>query len=224
MCAHGLFGCSSQCGIIQHRATCEELDISWLFSRDRQSVVPTEIRCGCFFIIQRGCVRRAGGPYTWVPVGTPKRERAGRASRPRASGVDARKRHSKGFGTYGPVRGERSGYGNKLRRNSLGAWRKRSASQTGPEQYQCLNTRCATSTSWLSVSKVAIMVPWLSRAKLPGRSHLVRDFLRCSHPDKGLVKQSAPGRHGSCRRLPLTAVLQRHHVLAGCLKKTIRKV
>lgn len=52
------------------------------------------------------------------------------------------------------ARGARSGYGNKLRRNSLGAWRRHGASQTEPGQYQFLNTRCATSTSWSSVSKV----------------------------------------------------------------------
>lgn len=66
------------------------------------------------------------------------------------------------------------------------------------------------------------MATWLSRAKLPRRNHLVR-FSPVLSPGQGLVKQFAPGRHDSCRRLPLAAVLLRRHFLTKCLKKTIRK-
>lgn len=66
--------------------------------------------------------------------------------------------------------------------NSLGAWRKRGASQTEPEQYQSLNTRYSTSTIWLSISKVWHLGS--SGQNFPG-GIISSDFFRCSHPDKG---------------------------------------
>lgn len=117
-------------------------------------------------------------------------------------------------------RGARSGYEDKLRR----------------KQPRCVTkTRCFPDrTLAVSVSEHEMrdldqlvanfegMATWFSRAKLPGRNHFVR-FSPLLSPGQGLVKQSASGRHDSCRRLPLAAVLRRRHFLAECLKKTIRK-
>lgn len=116
-------------------------------------------------------------------------------------------------------RGARSGYENKLRR----------------KQPRCVaKARCfSDKTRALSISEHEVrdldhlvanfegMATWLSKAKLPGRNHLVR-FPPVLSPGQGLVKQTAPGPHDSCRRLPLAAVLRRRHVLAECPKKTTR--
>lgn len=86
---------------IPRRTTCNEIVISWRYSHDRSSSPVGTGVVGSLSSTDMSAERAAR--THGCPLAQPKRERAGSASRPRASGVNARQRHSEGFGTYGPV-------------------------------------------------------------------------------------------------------------------------
>lgn len=86
---------------IPRRTTRDEIVISWRYSHDRSS---SPVGAGVVASLSSTdmSVERADRIHGSL-LAQPKRERAGSASRPRASGVNARQRHSEDFGTYGPV-------------------------------------------------------------------------------------------------------------------------
>lgn len=112
------------------------------------------------------------------PLAQTKRERAGRASRPRASGVNARQRHSEGFGTCGPIEARDQA----VRIYSEGTTSARDENPRYPpshERYLSLNTRCAASAGW-SATSLEGLAPRFSRANVPSGTKS-SNFLRGSH-------------------------------------------